>query len=429
MICWISAVQATPAGNDHNRRNTPQSHRFETKAVHAGYEPGSSSSHPVVTPIVLSTTFVQSYPGVKPGIDDLNSYAEGYAYSRISNPTRGCLERALAAVEGSEYCATFSSGQAASQAVIQLLHSGDHVIASNDLYGGTSGLFRTIATPSAGINFTFMGMDDMKALEAAVTPNTRMIFLETPTNPLLRTIDIAAVAALAKKHQLLLVVDSTFMSPYLQHPLRLGADIVMHSLTKYISGHSDVLMGAVMTNDDATIKRLRAIQAFAGSVPSPFECYLALRGLKTLSLRIEASQKSAHAIALFLETHPVVQSVMYPGLRSYPQYDLARRQTSGAGAMVSFNIKGGVKVAARFLQELQIFAMAVSLGAVESLACSPALMTHTAVPLPDRLAIGLTDGLIRLSIGIEHVDDLIDDLRRALDKALDELKSVEDLQK
>jgi cystathionine gamma-lyase len=274
-----------------------------------------------------------------------------------------------------------------------------------------------------------LSFDNIDVLEAACTPKTKLIWLESPTNPLLKTTDIRAVAALAKRKGILLVVDSTFMSPYLQRPLELGADIVVHSVTKYIAGHSDVLMGSVVTNSDDIVNKLRAIQNFCGAVPSPFECYLALRGLKTLHLRMDASTKNAQEIATFLESHPLVEKVLYPGLKSYPEYELAKSQTDGPGAMIALFTKGGLSVANKFLSELKLIGLAVSLGAVESLACSPALMTHTAVPLEARLAIGLTDNLIRLSVGIEHVDDLLLDLKQALDKALEFHKNGDEVKK
>jgi cystathionine gamma-lyase len=298
-----------------------------------------------------------------------------------------------------------------------LLKSGDEVIALDDLYGGTSSYFRQFAEPGMGIKFHFMNLDDVSAVEKAITPKTKMIWLESPTNPLLKTTDIRALGDLCKKHGILLVVDSTFMSPYLQQALKIGADVVVHSMTKFIAGHSDVLMGCAMTNNESIITKLRLNQNLCGGVPSPFECYLAMRGLKTLPLRMDASQKNAMAIAKMLETHPVIDRVIYPGLKSYPQYDLARRQTAGPGAMMSIYIKGGLPTAGKFLQEVKVFSLAVSLGAVESLACSPAIMTHASVPVAAREAIGLTDSLIRLSIGIEHEEDLLQDLKQALDKA------------
>jgi cystathionine gamma-lyase len=388
----------------------------QTRMVHAGCEP-ENIAYTVVPPITLSTTFIQAYPGKKPGIDDANSYGAGYFYSRQSNPTRGIFERALASTEDAKHCSAFSSGLAASQSVIQLLNTGDHVIALDDLYGGTSSYFRQIATPGMGIDFSFMNLDDISKVEAAITPKTRMIWLESPSNPLLKTTDIRKITALAKRRGLVVVVDSTFMSPYLQHPLKLGADVVLHSVTKYIAGHSDVLMGAVLTDSDAINTKLRTLQNLAGAVPSPFDCYLALRGLKTLALRMEASQRNAQRVAEFLEKHPLIEQVNYPGLASYPQRALAQSQTDGAGAVMAIFIKGGLKTAGKFLSELKVFGLAVSLGAVESLACSPAIMTHAGVPVEAREKIGLTDSLIRLSIGIESSEDLVADLKQALDKA------------
>jgi len=388
-------------------------HKFGTATVHAGCELDSIGT--VVPPITLSTTFAQSFPGKKPGIDDVNSHGTGFFYSRQANPTRGALERALFKLEQAKHCCVFGSGLAATSAVIHLLNSGDRVLALNDLYGGTTSYFRDVASSTHGIKFDFIDMSDLSVVEASIKSDTKLIWLETPTNPLLKTTDIAAIVAIAKKYNLLVAVDSTFMSPYLQNALSIGADIVVHSVTKYIAGHSDVLMGAVLANRDDIIKRLKVIQEKVGAVPSPFECYLALRGLKTLKIRMDVAQSNAQAIAELLEKHPMVEKVVYPGLKSYEQYDIARRQTRGPGAMIAMYIKGGLPIAGRFLQELKIFELAVSLGAVESLACSPAIMTHGAVPKEDREKIGLTDSLIRLSVGIEDQGDLLVDLKQALD--------------
>lgn len=398
--------------NSHSK-----SYRFETIAVHAGCDVDQAIANAVVPQISLSTTFSQSYPGVRPGVDNPNSFGAGFFYSRMANPTRGALERALAAVEGSKYCCAFASGMAAINTVVQLLKSGDHIIALDDLYGGTTGLFNQIVTPGSGIKFTFMSLDDISAIDAACTPETKLIWLETPTNPLLKTTDLKALCDFAKTKGIKVAVDATFLSPYLQKPLDFGADYVVHSLTKYIAGHSDVLMGAVLTNDEDAVKRMRSLQSFCGAVPSPFDCYLSLRGLKTLHLRVEASMQNAMFLADNLEKHPVLERTIYPGLKSYPQYELAKRQSKGPGAMITIHIKGGLPAAGKFLSELKVFALAVSLGAVESLACSPAIMTHTAVPAEQRARIGLTDSLIRLSIGVENKDDLWDDLKQALDKA------------
>jgi cystathionine gamma-lyase len=387
--------------------------KIQTRAIHTGTE-SQHNGFSVVPPISVSAPYVQASPGQKPGTDDPNSYGKGYYYGRNSNPSRGAFERGLAATEGAKHCSAFSSGLAAAQAAIQLLKSGDHVVALNGLFGGTSGYFRQIAQPSSGIDFTFTGLDSVEQILAAVTPKTKKIFLETPSNPLLKTTDIRMVTAFAKKRGILVVVDGTFMSPYLQHPLELGADVVVHSVTKFIAGHSDVVMGAALTNSDELDARLREVQAYGGGVPSPFDCFLAQRGLKTLTVRMEAAMKNAQRVAEFLEAHPLIESVSYPGLKSYPQYALAKRQTEGAGAVMAVFIKGGLPVAGKFLSALKVFGLAVSLGSVESLASSPALMTHQDVPLQDRLKIGLTDSLIRLSIGIEHVDDLLEDLKQAL---------------
>lgn len=401
VVIWLGCVEAW---------------KIQTRAVHAGCE-SQHIGYSVVPPITVSAPFVQAFPGLKPGIDDPNSYGQGYYYGRQANPTRGAFERGLAATEGAKHCSAFSSGLAAAQASIQLLKAGDHVIALDGLFGGTSSYFRQIATPSSGVDFTFMDLDELPKIKAACTPKTRMIFLETPSNPLIKTTDIRMIADFAKSRGILVVVDGTFMSPYLQRPLELGADVVIHSVTKFIAGHSDVVMGAALTNSDDLNTKLRDIQSLGGGVPSPFDCYLALRGLKTLSIRMEAAMKNAQRVAEFLESHPLVEKVNYPGLKSYAQYKLAKSQTDGAGAVMAVFVKGGLKTAGKFLSELKVFGLAVSLGSVESLASSPALMTHAGVPVEDRIKIGLTDSLIRLSIGIEHVDDLIADLDQALAKA------------
>lgn len=393
--------------------------RFGTRAVHAGCEPEHNQGS-VVPSIALSTTFTQPFPGVKPGKDDPNSYGEGYFYSRQSNPTRGALERALAVVEEGQFCSVFSSGLASFQSVIQLLEAGDHIIALDDLYGGTSGMFRNIIHPSMHIDFSFVNFNEQNAIDVltkACTKKTKMLWIESPTNPLLRTMDIAAISKFTRERGIMLVVDNTFMSAYLQQPLKFGADIVVQSLTKHVAGHCDVVMGAAVTNNPEIHKRLRALQNFCGAVPSPFDCYLTLRGLKTLHVRVEAAQRNAMQLATVLESHPVVEKVIYPGLSSYSMQEVAKRQAAGPGTMITIYVKGGLPVAGKFLSSLKIFALAVSLGAVQSLACSPALMTHTAVPKEAREAVGLTDNLVRLSIGIEHVEDLMEDLQQALDAA------------
>jgi len=313
-------------------------------------------------------------------------------------------------LENANYASVFSSGMASISTVIQMLKHGDHVIAMDNLYGGTTSYFKEIATESNGIDFTFIDMSKLENLEKSIKSNTRLIWIESLTNPLLKTVDIKAISIIAKKYNCLLVVDSTFTSPYLFNPLDHGVDIVLHSATKYIGGHSDIIMGAIMCNDEKLIKKIRFIQSGIGAVPSPFDCYLALRGLKTLHLRMEASQKNAIQIANFLESHKMVEKVIYPGLKSHEQYDLVKSQFSGSGSIISFYLKGGILEVNKFLTNLKIYKLAVSLGAVESLICCPALMTHSSVSKEIKESLGITDNLIRLSVGIEDVNDLIDDL-------------------
>jgi cystathionine gamma-lyase len=389
---------------------------FGTRIVHGEYNADSNSGS-IIPSINLGTTYVQKLPGLKPGKNDPNSHGTGYFYSRQANPTRGELERVLANVENAKYGAVFASGMAAISTVIQMLKSGDHVVTLDDLYGGTSSYFRDIASKN-GIEFSFINMDSSDIIESAIKSNTVLIWIESLTNPLLKTVDIRMISKIAKKYNCLLVVDSTFYSPYLQNPLELGADIVVHSATKYIGGHSDILMGVVLCNEYSIIKKIRFIQTGIGAVPSPFECYLTMRGLKTLHLRMDRSQQNALEIAKFLETHPLIEKVIYPGLASYKYYDIARAQSRGPGAMIAIYIKGDYPVVINFLQNLKIFALAVSLGAVESLVCAPALMTHLSVPNDQKIKLGLTDNLIRISVGIEDTCDLINDLKQALESAL-----------
>ncbi len=387
---------------------------FGTLACHAGQEPDGVTGA-VVPPISLATTFAQASPGVASGKDYPNSFGKGFEYSRTGNPTRGAFERAMAAVEHGQYALAFASGLAATSAVVHLLETGQHVIIVDDVYGGTQRYFRRVAKPTYNIDFTFVDFTDAAALEAAFQPGkTKLVWLETPTNPTLKVSDIAATAAVAKKHGALFVVDNTFLSPYFQNPLDLGADLVVHSVTKYIGGHSDVVGGVVVTNSEELNTKLRFIQNSVGAVPSPFDCYMALRGLKTLHVRLEAAAKNAMAIAHHLENHPGVARVLYPGLPSHPQYELAQKQQHGPGAMITFYVKGGLANARRFLEALDLFILAESLGAVESLAESPAIMTHASVPPEVRAALGIDDTLVRLSVGIESLPDLIKDLDSAL---------------
>jgi cystathionine gamma-lyase len=307
-----------------------------------------------------------------------------------------------------------ASGLAATNSIVQLLSMGDHVICIDDVYGGTQRLFRRISAPLQALEFSFVTMADMAELEKVFKPNTKLVWVETPTNPTLKITDIRAVAALARAHGALTVVDNTFMTPYLQHPLDLGADLVVHSVTKYIGGHSDVLMGVIVGRDMEIWKRLRFVQNSVGAVPSPFDCYMALRGLKTLHVRMEAAQKNAIEIALYLEQHSRISKVIYPGLVSHPQHELAKTQQSGFGAMITFYLNGGLEETGVFLSKLKLWTLAESLGAVESLAECPAIMTHASVPKEQRAILGIDDNMVRLSVGIEHVSDLIQDLNEAL---------------
>ncbi|KAJ1568011.1 hypothetical protein HK405_003917, partial [Cladochytrium tenue] len=370
----------------------------------------------VIPPISLSTTFAQEAAGVH----------KGYDYSRSGNPTRQAFEEAVAALEKGKYALAFASGSVTTATVTQLLTSGSHIVSVNDVYGGTFRYFTKVA-PGNGVEVSFVDMFDPANVEAAIRENTRMIWVETPTNPTLRLVDIKAVAEIAHRHKnVILVVDNTFMSPYFQNPLTLGADIVVHSVTKYINGHSDVVMGVAVTSNDAIFERLRFLQNSIGGVPSPFDCFLANRGLKTLHLRMKQHGANALAIATHLESHPLVERVLYPGLASHPQHALSARQTlhGGHGGMVSFRLRGsgtaGGSLLARsnrFLASLQLFALAESLGGVESLAELPAVMTHASLTPEARSAIGVDDGLVRLSCGVEDAEDLIRDIDQALAKA------------
>ncbi len=374
---------------------------FSTKAIHVGEEPSSTLHGDVVSPIHLSTTFA------KTRIADVD---KGYVYSRTGNPTRDRLEEKLAALENARYALAFSSGLAAEATVLlALLRKGDHVVAFDDLYGGTRRLFDRVMG-RFGIRFTYVDARDPGNVAKALERGTRMLWIETPTNPLMKLADIKALAEIAHSHGALLVVDNTFATPYFQNPLELGADIVVHSVTKYIAGHSDVVGGAVMVNDEEIRSKLRFHQNAVGAVLSPFDSWLVMRGIKTLAVRMERHQRNAMAIARYLEDHPMVERVYYPGLQSHPQHGLARRQMKGYGGMLSFEIRGGLDAAVRFVESLRIFALAESLGGVESLIEIPALMTHASIPREERERIGIKDSLIRVSVGIEDLEDLIEDL-------------------
>lgn len=376
--------------------------RFETLAIHAGQEPEPRTGA-VCVPIFQTSTYAQRSPGVH----------TGYEYTRTHNPTREALEACLAALEGGKHGLVFASGLAATNTAMNLLKAGDHVICMDDVYGGTYRLF-TRVWQDCGIRFTFVDARDPSRIEAAVTPQTRLVWIETPSNPLLKLVDLRAVAAICLSHGITSVVDNTFASPYFQRPLAFGIDVVVHSTTKYIGGHSDVIGGAIVTSRDDLHARLRFCQNAVGACTSPFDSFLTLRGLKTLAVRMERHFANALAVASFLETHPAVERVIYPWLPSHPQHALARAQMTGMSGMVSFEIRGGLDAARRFLERVRVFTLAESLGGVESLIEHPAIMTHASIPPEVRAASGITDGLCRLSVGIEHADDLIADLSQAL---------------
>jgi cystathionine beta-lyase len=377
--------------------------KFGTKAIHAGVEPDPTTGA-IMTPIYQTSTYVQAAPGDH----------KGYEYSRTHNPTRTALQNALAALENGTHGLCFSSGMASIDALVKLLKPGDEVVSTNDLYGGTYRLFTKIFE-GFGIKFHFVDMGDLKNVEAAMTANTRLIWAETPTNPLLRIIDIAGLAAIAQKHGCLLGVDNTFASPYLQTPLDLGADIVMHSVTKYLGGHSDVVMGALVVKDAALAERLAFIQNSSGATPGPMDCFLVLRGLKTLHLRMQRHCENGKVIAEWLVKHPKVDKVYWPGFPTHVNHAVAARQMRGFGGMMSFTLKGdNMADATRVLSSTHLFSLAESLGGVESLLGHPASMTHASIPREERLKNGLADTLIRLSVGLEDAEDLIADLDQAL---------------
>jgi cystathionine gamma-lyase len=382
--------------------------KFATKAIHSGEEPNlkEGGSGDVVVPIHLSSTFARR---------DVDRPTGGYEYSRSGNPTRDALEKRLAVLENARYGLAFGSGLGAETTILlSLLKTGDHVLGFDDLYGGTRRLFsRTMA--NFGLEFTYVDARYPEKVADAIRPETKMIWLESPTNPLLKLCDIRALAKIAKEHDIITVVDNTFASPYFQNPLDLGADIVLHSTTKYLGGHSDVVGGAVMLSDDDLYGKLKFNQNAIGTVPSPFDSYLVLRGIKTLAVRMERHDENGRIIAEYLAGHPKVAHVNYPGLKSHPQHALAEKQMSGCGGMISFELKGDLATAKKFLERCRIFALAESLGGVESLIEHPARMTHASVPTKEREKIGITDSLIRLSVGIEDAEDLIADLEQALE--------------
>lgn len=377
--------------------------KLATKIIHAGAEPDPSTGA-IMTPIYQTSTYVQAAPGQH----------KGYEYARSQNPTRKALEDALAVIENGQYGLAFSSGVAATDAVIKLLSPGDEVIAANDMYGGTYRLF-TKVFEKFGIKFIFVDTTNPGNVEAAITSHTKLIWIETPTNPLMNISDIAAIAILAKKGAALLCVDNTFASPYLQNPLDHGADIVMHSATKYLGGHSDVIQGALVMNDTSLRDRLHFIQKSCGAVPGPMDCFLVLRGIKTLHVRMQRHCENGAAIAHYLRSHPKVQRVYWPGFEDNAGYAIAKRQMRDFGGMISFTLKDdSMEAANKVLSSTKLFSLAESLGGVESLINHPASMTHASIPREERIKNGLTDGLMRLSVGIEDAGDLIEDLKKAI---------------
>ena len=375
--------------------------KFSTRAIHAGQMPDPTTGA-IMTPVYLSSTYVQESPGVH----------KGWEYSRTHNPTRRAYENCIADLESGKFGFAFASGCAATTTVMQLLKQGDHVVAFDDMYGGTFRLFDKVLRHN-GLDFTFTDLTDVDNFTKAIKPNTKMVWLETPTNPTLKLTDIAAIVKIARQKDILVVVDNTFMSPYFQRPLELGADIVVHSATKYIGGHSDIVGGVAVTSSPQLAEKIGFLSNSMGGIQGAFDSFLALRSLKTLPIRMKAHAENAMKIAVFLETHPLVDKVIYPGLKSHPQHELAKKQMSGFGGMITFFIKGGMDASRKFLESVKVFALAESLGGVESLIEHPAIMTHASVPAEQRKKIGIDDSLIRLSVGIEDFEDLLADLKHA----------------
>tara|TARA_B100001109_G_scaffold131316_1_gene106749 strand:- start:278 stop:1444 length:1167 start_codon:yes stop_codon:yes gene_type:complete len=378
---------------------------FETRAIHAGQEPDPTTGA-IMTPIYTSSTYVQESPGVH----------KGYDYSRSINPTRKALEACIADLEGSSFGYAFASGMSASATILELLNSGDHVIAMDDLYGGTYRLFENVRKRSAGLDFTFCDLSDASSLESALNEKTRMIWIETPTNPLLKIADLEVISKFANENNLISVCDNTFCSPFVQNPIEFGFDIVVHSATKYLNGHSDLIGGVVVCSDkkEELANELLYLQNAVGSIMNPFDSFLLLRSLKTLPVRMERHCSNAFEIASYLESHQAIEKVIYPGLKSHPQHDIAKKQMREFGGMISIVLKGGLDSATKFLEKTEIFSLAESLGGVESLIEHPAIMTHASIPKEVREEIGISDGLVRLSVGIEAIEDLIEDIDKSL---------------
>ncbi len=379
--------------------------KFNTRAIHAGQSPDPTTGA-IMTPVYLTSTYVQESPGVH----------KGWEYSRTHNPTRRAYEDCIASLESGKYGFAFASGCAATTTVMHLLTAGDHVVAMDDMYGGTFRLFDKVLRHH-GLEFSYTDLTKVENVEKALKPNTKMIWIETPTNPTLKLADIKKISAIAAAKNILVVVDNTFMSPYFQRPLELGANIVVHSATKYIGGHSDVVGGVAVTSDKAIADRIQFLTNSMGGVQGAFDSFLALRSLKTLPLRMKAHAENAVKVANYLEKHPQVDRIIYPGLASHPQHELAKQQMSGFGGMITFFIKGGMTAARKFLESVEVFALAESLGGVESLIEHPAIMTHASVPAEQRAALGIDDSLIRLSVGVEDVEDLLADLEQAFKSA------------
>ncbi len=383
-------------------KNIDRKVEFATRAIHAGQNHDHTTGA-IMTPVYLTSTYVQESPGVH----------KGYEYSRTGNPTRKAYEDCLASLESGKYGFAFASGCAATTTVMHVLKAGDHVVACDDMYGGTFRLFDKVLRHN-GIDFSFVDLTNPENFEKAIKPNTKLIWIETPTNPMLKLVDIRKHCALAQKKNIISVVDNTFMSPYFQRPLELGADVVVHSTTKYINGHSDVVGGALVTNRQDLAERIAFLSNSMGGIQSTFDAFLCMRSLKTLPVRMRTHETNAKAVATFLEGHSRVEKVIYPGLISHPQHALAKEQMSGFGGMITFYIKGGMKESREFLEKVKIFALAESLGGVESLIEHPAIMTHASVPVENRKALGISDNLVRLSVGIEDLQDLLWDLEQAL---------------
>ena len=378
--------------------------KFDTKVVRAGIEPDPTTGA-IVPPIYQTATYVLPEVGRDLGFD----------YTRSANPTRGILENNLATIEGGRFGTCFSSGMSAVDSVLKLLKKGDHVVCSDDVYGGVSRHFNNILV-NYGLTFTYVDSSNPENVENAITSETKLFWIETPTNPLLKITDLNAISKIAKKHRILFGVDSTFATPVFLRPFEFGADIVMHSTTKYISGHNQLIGGIIITNDEEIHERMKFVQKTIGAVPSPFDCWLTLIGAKTLHLRMERHASNAQAVAEFLESHPQVEKITYPGLKSHPQYGVAKEQMDGFSGMISFELKGGIPAGTTVMNNVKLCSLAESLGAVETMITHPASMTHMDVPAEERHARGLTDGLVRISVGIEDPEDIIDDLKQALEK-------------